>query len=1087
MYHREIVAKNIQDLSTRLGRELRYYPAEYVQECVEVLQAKAVLDDKGQLKELRAPLTEDEQLFIQNEQLLCTLDFDYWSTHYHRIRDSNTQQMIPFQRNFAQEVLNGVYCEQQLRGVPIMIQSLKARQLGVTTDTTARILHRALFIPNTSGVLASSDEDKTWKLSEMLSRSLRQHPWWLIPEDFKQYASGEVFLESPRQVMTLGIQHGRQTSGISRGDTINAYHLCLAPETLVMTSQHIPTPISELAQGELVLTSEGRWMPVKTVWESSRPAQDAIQLKLWTVYEPITLSIDHPVLTRDGYKPAKDITKDDYVIYPVRKFSWDMEAVDFGGSARARNSPLAATKHLLTREFGKVCGLYLAEGSVRTTKRGEQEWITGVAFSMHQNEHDEFNRILKEGLNLREGFEPTYVASQQSLSANLAVNSSHLGKWLVDNFGSGAGEKFIPDWVWNSSRPFAEGIVEGYLIGDGHITPDSVTLRAQTISQRLAFGLRDLVASLGFGWSSVYTRAGGNWYGRQCRQMYILGMDGDTGRQLRSRFGWPIPFKVGKRKPKRTNGHWRWMPGGHIGIKVHEFSTKWVEKFYDLEVDAPEHSFTTIAGCVKNSELPDFTDAEALIEAGLMKTMHPTELTIGVKESTANGRGNYWHKLWLSNCAEYPKGLSLEIPIFLPWYLGTDIYPTEVWLRAIPIPVDWQPSEHIIRHAEKAREYVLENKLLWKALGLDWRMPLSQMWFYHVEYERAKAKGEESLAKFYSEMPANDTQAFQSLTGSVFSVEQIQVYEDRLAPVAGSYKFLGAHVPAPLLPESSEIISEAPSIPITYLTPQGKFLSWTLVPVATSPTDMSGLNRLLLWEAPVPGAEYVVSLDGAEGKGQDRTAMSIWKKGTPLNPPTQVGELASDNIATLEVWPIWLSLLNYFSLPGQPPAMAAPETNRGGDAALMQIMQQGWASVYRRVELASLRSVVSNYKLGWETTPKTRDQLIQWILFVVKGHWAQINSKYLLEELRDFVTVQLQRKLRLEAGAGSQDDRIFAFIIALVCLHGVDIFNAETPNWRRVVDEKKELLTFPRGGLGQQLPTLLPEELPGSIQISYYS
>ena len=712
MYHREIVAKNIQDLSTRLGRELRYYPADYVQECVEVLQAKAVLDDKGQLKELRAPLTEDEQLFIQNEQLLCTLDFDYWSTHYHKIRDSNTQQMIPFRRNFAQEVLNGVYCEQQLRGVPIMIQSLKARQLGVTTDTTARILHRALFIPNTSGVLASSDEDKTWKLSEMLSRSLRQHPWWLIPEDFKQYASGEVFLESPRQVMTLGIQHGRQTSGISRGDTINAYHL---------------------------------------------------------------------------------------------------------------------------------------------------------------------------------------------------------------------------------------------------------------------------------------------------------------------------------------------------------------------------------------SELPDFTDAEALIEAGLMKTMHPTELTIGVKESTANGRGNYWHKLWLSNCAEYPKGLSLEIPIFLPWYLGTDIYPTEVWLRAIPIPVDWQPSEHIIRHAEKAREYVLENKLLWQALGLGWRMPLSQMWFYHVEYERAKAKGEESLAKFYSEMPANDTQAFQSLTGSVFSIEQIQVYEDRLVPVAGSYKFLGPHVPAPLLPESSEIIPEAPIIPITHLTPQGKSLSWTLVPVATSPTDMSGLNRLLLWEAPIPGAEYVVSLDGAEGKGQDRTAMSIWKKGTPLNPPTQVGELASDNIATLEVWPIWLALLNHFSLPGQPPAMAAPEINRGGDAALMQIMQQGWTNAYRRVELASLRSVVSNYKLGWETTPKTRDQLIQWILFVVKGHWAQINSKYLLEELRDFVTVQLQRKIRLEAGAGAKDDRIFAFIIALVCLHGVDIFNAETPNWRRVVDEKKELLTFPRGGLGQHLPTLPPEELPGSIQISYYS
>ncbi|MEF3394025.1 hypothetical protein P0P47_08450, partial [Campylobacter jejuni] len=78
---------------------------------------------------------------------MCALDYDHWSSNYHRIRDSNTQEMIPFKRNFAQEVLNQVYCEMELAGEPIMLQSLKARQLGVTTDTTSRIFHRSLFIP----------------------------------------------------------------------------------------------------------------------------------------------------------------------------------------------------------------------------------------------------------------------------------------------------------------------------------------------------------------------------------------------------------------------------------------------------------------------------------------------------------------------------------------------------------------------------------------------------------------------------------------------------------------------------------------------------------------------------------------------------------------------------------------------------------------------------------------------------------------------------------------------------------------------------------------------------------------------------
>lgn len=701
MYSRKIIEANLSRLQATRTTPLYYYSSDYIQACVQHLQDKAIFDDKGRFKELKSPLLPDEQAFIRNEQILVALDYDHWATNYHMIRDSNTQEMIRFKRNFAQEVMQRLARELEEAQAPIMIQSLKARQLGITTWSGSIGQHRAMFIPNTSGVLASSDEDKTWKLAEMFQRSLLRQPWWLLPGDLKQYVSGEVFIESPKRNMTIAIQHGRQTSGISRGDTVNYYHL---------------------------------------------------------------------------------------------------------------------------------------------------------------------------------------------------------------------------------------------------------------------------------------------------------------------------------------------------------------------------------------SEIPDFTNPEDLINASLMKAMHPTNLTIGVLESTANGRNDWWHLRWQRNQELAGQGRGLEKPVFLPWYMGTDIYPTRHWLNASPIPTLWSPPEFILAHARKAREYVLANRLLWQALGQDWELPLEQLWYYWNCYEDAKAGGELALAKFYSEMPANDLEAFQSRQGSVFSIELVQSYANEAKPLAGVYAIQGEGIPTPLWPEESNRRRDLPEIPVGFTCArENKVHTWRLVPQTTLP--QTGLDRLLIWEHPRKGYDYSVSLDGAEGKGLDRTVLQVTRKGTPMSPPEQVAELATDKVGTLEIAMTWLCLLRYYSPVsggGYSFSLAAPEVNRGGDAALMQIRQHGWPSVFRRLRPDS-RTKLLTTKLGWETTPKTRDQLVHWLLYLVKGKWIQINSQFLIDELRDFVVNQLQSKIRLEHGTGSHDDRIFSLIIGLVCLQGLDLANAETPNWLRAQEDQAELEKFPVDP-GHRLSTYDPED-----------
>ena len=82
------------------------------------------------------------------------------------------------------------------------------------------------------------------------------------------------------------------------------------------------------------------------------------------------------------------------------------------------------------------------------------------------------------------------------------------------------------------------------------------------------------------------------------------------------------------------------------------------------------------------SELNDFDRPGELIDAGLMRAIHQSPSIFMILECTGTGRGTWWHKKWESCVAdgEYAQ----FTPTFLPWFLGTDKYPTPDWLKRYP-------------------------------------------------------------------------------------------------------------------------------------------------------------------------------------------------------------------------------------------------------------------------------------------------------------------------------------------------------------------------------------------------------------------
>lgn len=198
------------------------------------------------------------------------------------------------------------------------------------------------------------------------------------------------------------------------------------------------------------------------------------------------------------------------------------------------------------------------------------------------------------------------------------------------------------------------------------------------------------------------------------------------------------------------------------------------------------NQFTGIAqgstpNCCHLSELCLWPNAEELIDMGLLPAILDTPNVFGMLESTAQGPG-WWKRKWEQVKRDWDRGTGRIRPVFLPWFCGTEIYPTPAALLKNPIPEKWTPDDRTIAHAERARSYVLSNALLFEHLAKrdkDWQMPRAQMWWWENGYRSAKE--EKTLNVFMAQYCTAPETPVLTLSGWV-PADQITV-GDRLVAI----------------------------------------------------------------------------------------------------------------------------------------------------------------------------------------------------------------------------------------------------------------------------------------------------------------
>ena len=436
--------------------------------------------------------------------------------------------------------------------------------------------------------------------------------------------------------------------------------------------------------------------------------------------------------------------------------------------------------------------------------------------------------------------------------------------------------------------------------------------------------------------------------------------------------------------------------------------------------------------CFHLSEVASYVNAEDLIDAGLMPAIHDNPWIVGILESTGEGPFGWWYNTWQHSKKNYWSGRARFRPVFLPWFVARDFYPTATWIRRSPVPQDWRPEPVTVAHAERAKKFVRANDLLRTYYPEGWEMPVEQKWFWEVTREEYRSK--KILSRFNHEFAADDLEAFMASGESVFDVDTISDYNASCREPMGVYGFKapGGIIPGRLQADEHDVDHEKSPIEVG---------PYQLVPLKWTGWQTSNpLGRLLVFEFPEMGrdSQYGFGVDTADGVGLDNSVVEGVRKGTVTRNDAQVCELASPYINGQDLAPICHCIAMFYQGVQHKQPKIAIETGLNGELTQLELRKLGWSNIhnwvrYDRKKLNQNDSV----RLGWVTNRWSRAMLIDCMVKALRDGSIDINSVEFVKEMQALHRDEWMAMTRAEQG--QKDDRFMALGIIFMSLHILEL------------------------------------------------
>jgi hypothetical protein len=952
-------------------------------------------------------LDRDELKFI-DEQVGKSIDRRYFMENYYVIRDEagRLRTLYPFWDH--QEMIYEVIEEEWNGKGCVRLIILKPRQAGSTAWNGALIYHGTIFQPNSFSLVMAQRSDISLEIYTRIMVEAHPHiPWWLRAEtSSKQQGLRVLFQRSddvrrdtdPGLGSTILISDAQKSAGIAIGRTIRNLLGCLTARNYVLTPDNYLLSIAGVQIGSEVLIPGGGLGKVTAF--SARPAgeifdgaEHGYRITTWcNPAFPLEGTGNHRVLCcrlMDRFKLERraqnasdighrrenkivieydlkefsQITKDDFMVIPVTPITCN-GVLPEGGISPYRPQGGGSVNSWFppdpSREFGFAIGLYLAEGSISNS----------VTITLDQDE-----RALADRFAAAVGIQYGKVnGNAGTRTLHFHFYNAAFRIWLKENLGRKDGKR-VPRWAWSLGREFLLGIVEGMILGDGHLS--SVDHGSSFCSTRahLAVGIREAVCSLGLGYGGILTREAGFFYGRNCQRIYHVRFGRLTDNAIRSEFGW----EKASRESKRDVAHYYYSADkSEIYIRVHEIERVELGMVYDIEVDTPEHVYMLPGAVTHNSEVSRWPDAQVWT-SDIKPSLNAPDM-LGILESTAFGRNGLYWNMW--NAAE--KGKSIWRALFIPVYKVTKYY----------LPVYKRENFALTPEEKKIRRAVLERE--------QFKIPIGFFkWRRQDIIETINSTGSDETHK--EAYPITSKEAFLSSGDCAFPKKELdrQSRENVRDPKwVGEIEYVSMDDP-PILHLHTPIDDE----------------------IADKPDKF---NRFWVWEEPIADAEYYLGADVASGEARDFSDAYIMRLGWGSEPDVQVAEWhgkmnASHYARVLAAIGHWYNDCE----------VAVEYTQSGittGDELRWVI---DYPNLYRWKRLDVITNVNTQH-IHWVTNQRTRDDAINRYCEALLDHSIVERNHHGIEELRDFARYEGEGKAQ---GIDNNDDMCMARLICKGASH----------------------------------------------------
>lgn len=270
---------------------------------------------------------------------------------------------------------------------------------------------------------------------------------------------------------------------------------CIKEDQLVDTISG-PKKISNIVPGDMVMTHTGNFKKVLVSRETTK-TKNFYSIKTYG-YPEIQCTSDHRFYIKRGKKNvwvmAKDLLDTDLVAIPRYKpkdtLSHVSVPVVISRTTPLGKKALAKTggyKISLDYNFGRIVGLYLAEGSISVNR---------FSFTLGSEEIG-FVRFIQEYFtNLGITVRVKRRVNQNCIDVQCFDKSMSL--WFDENFGHGCENKKLPEFLMNSaSDEFYKGLLRGYFEGDGWVKDGFTYASASTTSINLAYQIKNICTMFG--------------------------------------------------------------------------------------------------------------------------------------------------------------------------------------------------------------------------------------------------------------------------------------------------------------------------------------------------------------------------------------------------------------------------------------------------------------------------------------------------------------------------------------------------------------------------------------------------------------